>query len=328
MAAPERIPFCMANVAYDTLLSADASRNEWLKARAALVTASDVPAILGIVPGKPALWYEKVGMLERIERAPEVPQMGKDLEAVNAEVLYRAKTGRKVRRCQKLLRSKQYPWLGATLDYWTWLPGEKQPGPLELKVTGNKALWPDDGEPALKFQAQLQTQMLVAGSSWGSLSAIIGSPYVHHRWIDFELDPSLCDQILTETQAFAESMRSGINPPVDGDESTSEALRRLVVDVLAGTTVVLPPEALDWDQEIQVAREALQTWEHRKRFYENLIMTAIGSHEAGELPYDAGRYTFKRQTRAAHTVAASTFRRLQRVSRKRHNGVVANDTAA
>lgn len=307
----------MPNAAYDTLLSADASRDEWLKARAALVTASDVPTILGIVPGKPALWYEKVGLLERVERSPEVPQMGKDLEAVNAEVLYRAKTGRKVRRCQRLLRSRQHPWLGATLDYWTWLPGERQPGPLELKVTGNKDLWPDDGVPAMKFQAQLQTQMLVTGSAWGSLSAIIGSPYIHHRWIDFERDAGLCELILTETQAFAESVRSGMNPPVDGDESTSDALRHLVLEVLAGSTVVLPPEALDWDQEIQAAREAIKTWEHRKRFYENLLMTAIGSHEAGELPYDAGRYSFKRQTRAAHTVAEATFRRLQRSSRKK-----------
>lgn len=312
----------MASRCYETLLSADASRDEWLKARAGLVTASDVPTILGIVPGKPALWYEKVGMLERVERAPEVPQMGKDLEAVNAEVLYRSKTGRKVRRCQRLLRSTEYPWLGATLDYWTWLPGEAKPGPLELKVTGNKDLWPDDAEPALKFRAQLQTQMLVTGSSWGSLSAIIGSPYVHHRWIDFERDEGLCELILSETKAFADSVRSGVNPPVDGDESTSEALRHLVVEVLAGTTVLLPPEALEWDQEIQAAREAIKTWEQRKRFFENALMTAIGHHEAGELPYESGRYNFKRQTRAAHTVAEATFRRLQRITRKRRSRVI------
>lgn len=313
----------MANAPYETVISTDAGRPAWLKARAELITASDVPIILGIVPGKPALWYEKVGMLERPDDPEdEVPMMGHYLEAVNAEVLYRGKTGRKVRRCQKLLRSKQYPWLGATLDYWTWLPGESKPGPLELKVTGNKDNWPDDAPPASKFQAQLQTQMLVAGTNWGSLSAIIGSPYIHHRWIDFERDDALCDHILTETQAFAESVRSGVNPPVDGDESTSDALRHLVVEVLAGRTTVLPHDALEWDQELQAAREAIRTWEHRKRFYENLLMTAIGDNEVGELPYGVGRYTFRRQTRAAHTVAGSTFRRLQRVARKRRRGVV------
>jgi putative phage-type endonuclease len=307
----------MRSAAYETVVSADASREEWLLARAGLITASDVPAILGIVPGKPKLWYEKVGLLERGDPAePEVLEMGHDMEPFCA-TQYVKKTGRKVRRCQSLLRSKQYPWLGATLDYWTWLPGEKKPGPLEMKATGNKELWPDDGQPAMKFQAQLQTQIIVAGTEWGSLSAIIGSPYIHHRWIDFERDAALCDMILTETQAFAESVQSGTNPPVDGDESTSEALRHLVLNVLAGTTVVLPPEALDWDQELQAAKAAIAQWEQRKRFYENVLMTAIGDHETGELPYDSGRYTFKRQTRAAHSVKESTFRKLSRVAPKR-----------
>jgi len=308
----------MRNAAYETLVSADASREAWLQARAGLITASDVPVILGIVPGKPALWYEKVGMLERKPPAePEVLQMGHDSEPFNAEQ-YVAKTGRKVKRCQELLRSKRYPWLGATLDYWTWIPGDKQPGPLELKVTGNKDLWPEDGAPAMKFQAQLQTQMLVTGSTWGSLSALIGSPYLHHRWLDFERDdPGLCDLILTETHAFAESVQSGVNPPVDGDESTSDALRNLVVEVLAGTTVVLPADAVEWDRELQAAKEAIKTWQERQRFYENLLMTAIGDHETGELPGEAGRFTFKRQTRKAYSVAETSFRKLHRVAPKK-----------
>jgi putative phage-type endonuclease len=307
----------MRRAAYETLVSADSSRAEWLQARGGLVTASDVPTVLGLVPGKPKLWYEKVGLLERGEPLePEALQMGHDMEPFCAQQ-YVAKTGRKVRRCQALLRSRRYPWLGATLDYWTWLPGEKRAAPLELKATGNKELWPDDGAPAAKFQAQLQTQMLVAGTNWGSLSAIIGSPYIHHRWIDFERDDALCDLILAETEAFAESVRAGTNPPVDGDESTSDALRHLVLDVLAGTTVVLPPEALVWDQELQAAKAAIAEWEHRKRFYENVLMTAIGEHETGELPHENGRYTFRRQTRAAHTVQESTFRKLHRVAPKR-----------
>jgi len=301
----------MRSAAYETVVSSEASREEWLLARARLITASDVPAILGIVPGKPALWYEKVGLLERgVPAEPEVLQMGHDMEPFCASQ-YVTKTGRKVRRCQKLLRSKPHPWLGATLDYWTWLPGEKTPGPLEMKATGNKELWPDDG------QAQLQTQMIVAGTSWGSLSAIIGSPYIHHRWIDFERDESIAALILSETEAFAESVRSGTNPPVDGDDSTSEALRHLVLEVLAGSTTVLPPEALDWDRSLQEAKVAIAQWEWRKRFFENTLMTAIGDHEAGELPYENGRYTFRRQTRAGHKVKEATFRKLHRVAPKR-----------
>jgi len=307
----------MRKAAFESLVSADASRADWLKARAGLITASDVPTILGIVPGKPALWYEKVGMLERKMFAePEVLQMGHDSEPFNAEQ-YCAKTGRKVKRCQELLRSRQYPWLGATLDYWTWLPGNKRAGPLELKCTGNKDLWPDDGAPAMKFQAQLQTQMLVVGSEWGSLSALIGSPYLHHRWLDFERDDAgLCDLILTETRAFAESIQAGVNPPVDGDESTSDALRNLVVEVLAGTTTVLPAAAVEWDRELLAAKEAIKTWSERQRFFENLLMTAIGTHEVGELPDEAGRFTFKRQTRKSYTVAETTFRKLHRVKPK------------
>lgn len=304
---------------YEVIASADDDEAAWQAARAPLVTASDVPVILGIVPGKPKLWYQKVGLLEREpEENPEVPEMGHELEPVNAEQLYVTRTGRKVQRCQQLLRSTKYPWLGATLDYWTWLPGEPAPGPLELKVTGNKSNWSEDDGPAPKFIAQLQTQMLVADAAWGSLSAIIGSPYVHHRWLDFERDDAgLCDQILSETLAFHESVQACTNPPVDGDESTSEALRHLSLRVRRGAIVQLPADALDWDRELQAARDAVAAWKERQRYFENLLMTAIDDAEAGELPYRAGTYTFERQSRAAYSVAATTFRTLHRVEKKK-----------
>jgi putative phage-type endonuclease len=304
----------MRSAAYETIISGDASRQDWLVARAGLITASDVPIILGIVPGKPKLWYEKVGMLEREESGdPEVPQMGHDMEPFCASQ-YVKKTGRRVRRCQQLLRSKRYPWLGATLDYWTWIPRVRKPVPLELKVTGNKELWPEGGKPAMKFQAQLQAQMIVTGTRRGALSVIIGSPYIHHRWADIKRDSELCDLILTETKAFADSVRAGVDPPVDGDTSTSVALRRLVVEVLAGTTVMLPRAAIEWDRSLQEAKAAISEWEHRKRFFENMLMTKIGDHETGQLPDDHGRYTLRRQTRAAHTVKETTFRKLHRVA--------------
>jgi hypothetical protein len=252
-------------------------------------------------------------MLDR-SSAPstEAMDMGHTLEPANADI-YAGKTGRRVERCQELLASTRYPWLGATLDCFTWLPGEDAPGPLELKITGKKLHWPEDDAPAEHYQAQLQAQMLVVGAGWGSLSAIIGEPYLHHRWLDFLADPSLADAIVNETGAFMESARRGIEPPVDGSEDTAQALRRLTRTILPDSVRELPDAALDWDRELRAAQSALAAWAARETYYKNLLATAIGDAEHGDLPGGAGRYSFKVQHRKGYAVAPSAARVLRRI---------------
>jgi putative phage-type endonuclease len=293
------------------LVSGDGDPAKWLEARRQLITASEVPAVLGLVPGAPRLWYEKRGMLEREDlSAIEAVQMGHDLEPVNAQ-LFARKTQRRVQRSQMLYRSREYPWLGATLDYAQWdaaLHGDDA-GVLECKSTGNKDNWPEDGEPATHYQAQLQTQLLVVGASWGSLSAIIGSPTMHHRHLDYEKHDGFCELVLDKTYAFWKSIEDG-NPPVDGSWDTNDALRHLTLGTLAGTTTQLRTEAIEWAEMWLEAKKLIAETEKQKLYFENLLMTAIGLHDTAVLP-DGRGFTFKEQRRKGYTVEESWYRVLR-----------------
>ena len=287
-----------------------------------------MPIVLGIVPGLPKLWYEKKGLLERADISDlEHVQMGHDLEAPNAMIFAR-KTRRRVKRCQDLLCSKRYPWLGATLDYTqdvgndsvglTFDENDAPAGlklrgaPLELKTSGSAAVWTDDLGPHMKFQAQLQTQMIVVDQQWGSLSAIIGAPVMRHRWLDLPRHAALCTMIIEKTHEFFESLTTG-EPPVDDDASTSWALRHLAVDVLAGTTVTLPAESIEWTEKLDAATRARAQWETRERYYKNLLMTAVGDAEKGLLPDGSSAWKFAVEHRKEHVVKASSARVLRAV---------------
>lgn len=311
---------------FEVIADADADRAAWLQARRALVAASEVPAVLGICPGKGRIWYEKAGLLVHQEGEAEYATFGKLSEDFHAQTLYARATGRRLRRVQKLLRSTRYPWLGATLDYeivrfpaagspvhlndgtvapWTDVDWPL-PAPVELKSTGRKSLWPDDEEPDLKWQAQLQAQMLVVGSTWGSLSAIIGQPWFHHRWCDYPRHDGFCAQIAEQSERFLESVRAG-NPPVDDTEDTAQALRQLQLDP---RRIRLPAIASEWTEKAVEARQRVLEAEREERYYRNLIGTALGTADEGELA-DGTVWEFKVHHRKGYTVEPKEVRELK-----------------
>lgn len=304
----------------------EADREAWLAARRTVITAGEVPYVLGMYgpSARVRLWYDKAGWTER-ESADdfEGAQMGHRLEAVNAEI-FSEKTGRRVRRVQKLLQSTRYSWLGATLDYEQWPTRRDSPVPLELKSTGAGHNWPETendvrypdiefvGEPSLRWQAQLQAQLLVTGAAWGSLSGLIGSPYFHHRHRDFPIHSRFCDMILQKTRAFHESLQSGIPPKPDDSEGTlttlKEAARRRLLE---GSTRALPIEASAWADELERARRDQAEAARRTRLFESSLLTVIGDAERGVLT-DGRVYLIKRTPRRAYSVAASTVVSLKR----------------
>lgn len=312
---------------FRVLANGDHDRAHWLLARKAIITASDVPIVLGILPGLPKLWYEKKGLLEREDISDlEHVQMGHDLEEPNAMIFSR-KTGRKLKRCQELLCSVRYPWLGATLDYRQdvlttsvavqfpandWLPAWLRGAPVEMKTSGSADVWNEDTGPHLKYQAQLQAQIVVVDAQWGSLSAILGAPVMRHRWMDLPKHQDLCTMIIERTHQFHESLAHG-DPPVDDHESTSWALRNLTLDVLGGKAVTLPGESIEWTQKLEEAQGHAKEWTQRSTYYKNLLMTAIGEHEKGVLPDGSSAWKFAREEKKSYVVQASSSRVLRSV---------------
>lgn len=265
--------------------------------------------MLGMRPGRLALALMKRGLVEMLEEQTEAMATGNELEATVMEMFER-RTGRRLWRCGKLLRSTLYPWLGATLDYNQEDPVRRL-GVLECKTTGAASRWPEDEEPAAEWQAQLQQQLVVTGRAWGSIGALIGSPYLHFRHDDFARHAEFCELLIEQTREFHEQVQSGDLPASDASFTDSRALRH-VVEVLAGQSVVLPDEATEWDAALARVRAEIGVLETEKRRLENLFMAKIGQASLGVLPGRRGMYSLKTQVRKAYSVAETSFRVLRR----------------
>jgi predicted phage-related endonuclease len=314
------------NSPYVVIGDADADRAAWLEARRGLITAGEVPLILGMYGPSRRIryWYDKAELTQRESLDDfEGAQMGHRLEPLNAE-LFTEKTRRKLRREQKLLQSTRYPWLGATLDYTQYV-NDTDPGvPVELKSSGKKHNWPETeadieypevefvGEPSLRYQAQLQAQLVVYGADWGSVSVLLGTPYMHHRWRDFPLHSSFSTLIIEKSYAFWQSIQRGDPPEPDDSDLVRSTLKERALQAHAGGSVRLPAAAADWDRRLIAARAA-QIEAHKEiNHLESLILTALGDAEQGILP-DGDAYVVMRSPRKGYTVAPTTTVTLRRV---------------
>lgn len=302
---------------YNVLVNGDTDRAAWIQARKALITASEVPAIMGVAPGAARIWTDKKGWTQPVDLSVNDPgfiEMGHALEPTVAE-LYAKKTGRKIRRCQSLLQSKLYPWLGATLDYEVLEEADGTPvyppAPLECKTTGNQDNWPAKKEPSAKYQVQNQVQMLVTGASWGAISAIIGQPFMHHKYQDFLRDDRFAQLIVKKTKEFYDSLQSDTPPnfPEDCTRATKEAFD--AVAVIAGTATKLPDEAILWAQKLEEAEEAEKRAKRTINQIRNHLSVAIGAHEVGLMPDGSGSWTYKNENRSGYTVKETVVRTLK-----------------
>ncbi len=141
MSAPVRIPVRQGT-------------SEWLAARRELVTATDIPILLGLSPYRceADLAAEKLGLADPVESTTKM-RVGKALEDLIAD-LYAEKTGTAVRRVRGLWRSGAIAWAGASPD------ATAKRRLVELKWTGSRSRFAD-GLPQ-DVEAQGAWQMFVA----------------------------------------------------------------------------------------------------------------------------------------------------------------------
>lgn len=320
---------------YTVVVSADADPEGWLRERQKLLTATDIPSVLGVPGARSALetWYQKKDALVARAEAEQIraaKQAGHDFEDFNALMFAKA-AGRRVEREQQLLRSNKHPWLGATLDYSQHmlivrpgLPAYKDKRPVELKNVGSFAaeeMWPIGGEPHLTWQVQLHVQIIVTDTVSGSLSAWVGAPFVHHRWQDFKRDPKLEEIILDEGYQFWKSLKRS-TPPKENPKVTLEVLRRLAPEQSTRKVIDLPPEAVTISRQLLTVQRALDDAQEevvaRKRELDALrgqIAEMIGPNDGGRLP-SGDVWSFKHVHVTEHTVAAHSYRKLNLVTKR------------
>lgn len=212
------------NVAKSTL---EMTHQEWLEDRRKGIGGSDVATILGLNKYKSVyqLWLEKTGQVEVTSAQSEAAYWGNTLEEVVAEE-FSKRTGKKVRRRNRVFEHSKYPFLRANID--RDIVGEN--AVLECK-TANQYLaneWDEDEIP-IQYICQVQHYMNVLNLDYVYFAVLIGGQ--KFVWKKMERDQELIDMITEKLVAFwTENVEKGIEPAVDGLKATSDFLTQRYLD--------------------------------------------------------------------------------------------------
>jgi putative phage-type endonuclease len=265
-------------------------RESWLEGRRRCIGASDTAAILGegyADQCPETVWESKV------REAPEVSEatrrrfnVAKRLEPAFRSI-FTDETGLPVANPGDftILRHRDYPWLGATLDG----AGEDDDGRfiLELKDVSHhqKHDW-DDGQLPLKFQIQVQQQMFVADIPRAYVMGVCNREPMIRR---VELAPEFVEATLPHLREFWGYVERGELPPISASKAAYRVIARLYPKD-DGTTAVLPADLVQWAAKLQVAKAIKSEAKEIEEAAKSMLTDAIGNSTFGELPHvdDAG----------------------------------------
>lgn len=198
--------------------TAEMSRDEWLEARRSGIGGSDAAVILGFNSWKSPfqLFLEKTGgPLEEVNN--EAIYWGNKLENTVAEE-FQIRTGKKVRRMNKMLRHPEHNFMTANLD--RVVVGEKTF--LECKTASafKAGEWEGDEVPAA-YICQVQHYMAVTGYEKCYIAVLIGSN--KFVWKEIKRDQELINIMIEREKAFWENhVLTEIPPEIDGSNAAVE----------------------------------------------------------------------------------------------------------
>jgi len=250
---------------------------EWLALRRTLVTATDIPVLLGVSPYKSEgdLAREKSGESEPVESTIPM-RVGTALQQLIADEAERV-TGRTYRQVHGLWTHPDLPWAAASPDGTA--VGERRL--LECKWTSSRSRFAD-GLPD-DVTAQVAWQLFVSGYPAADVAVLIGGTEV--RVFDVARDVALEDDLvaiaedfrarLTAGGPFAESLDS-IKRLYPSDDSTE-----MVADAELSEAVLALSAMRGQRKDMEVAEERIET----------AIKSRMG--EATSLVGDGFRVTWK-----------------------------------
>jgi putative phage-type endonuclease len=292
-------------------------RESWLASRRNGIGASEIAAICGesSYASPYSVWAEKRGLLPAKEETQRM-RMGRRNEGAIADE-YAFMTGHIVSGEEPFMihRSADNPWMFCSLDREILAeetnPPLSVPGLLECKNFGalrdnEEAI---DGIPPSVY-LQVQWQFAVTGFLWGVVAILVGGAKLHI----FEVAPHAptIAALIATGRDFWQRVLGNDPPPVDGSEATEDALESVYPRTAHAkpTTVVLPLDAVAWDEErTRIVRE-MKALETRKRELDNCLRDAIGLADVGIGP--GFRYELNTVHRKSYTVAESQSVRLTR----------------
>lgn len=281
----------------------DEDRSGWLALRKTMLTASDLAAVMGEDDKRSALdvYIDKVvGREDEVLGLDDPRLWGKVLEQPILSYVARH-YGWKYRKGGYLLRSREHPHLGCTLDAEV----DRNDGlgwvPFEGKTTDLPRDWDEEsGALPTRVLIQVQHHLAVTKAPGGPVFALIQ----RKRPVEITIKPSpeFHEIIIDVSRTFMELVRTGTPPMPDGSEAFGRAMQRFYRQG-NGAAVALPREAVEWTREYQAVSEQIKQLLNRKEHFAQLLKNSIGHATYGVLPESVGD---KRAWRWAHNKGAET----------------------
>lgn len=290
-------------------------RGEWLAARGKLgVGASEVASLFGCGwESQYSLWAKRCEpelMAALADEESEAMDYGNIMEAPILQ-RYAKQTGELVKAWKQTEICVAKGWPGfCTPDSLIWDDIGEKIGEVKTRNEYDYKNWIEG--PPVDIVCQTQFQMGVTGIHRAVIIALFGNRIHRLRIVPVEFDPAFFEEIQSRCERFAAYVRERVEPPVDESEMTYDAIYRLHPDD-NGETVELPEESDRWATEWDVLKKIASDTETSIKALKNKIVAAIGDATFGETPM-GHRWSWKTIDRAAYTVKAGSYRRLDKKS--------------
>lgn len=262
-----------ADVLVNTL---DMERDDWLEWRRRGIGGSDASAVAGLNRWRSPVqvWLEKTGQIEDTGDS-EVMYWGRVLEDVVARE-FSERTGKKVRRRNAILRHPEHQFMIANVD--RMVVGEN--AGLECKTTSEwrRVEWADEEIPD-EYIIQCQHYMAVTGYEKWYIAVLIGGN--KFLWQEVERDEEIIDYLIRIEGDFWRLVETNTPPPMDGTESSSQALKLLYPESRAGKAIELPTEAEELVSERDAVKAMIAGYEEKLAAIENQLKAMLGEAESG-----------------------------------------------
>lgn len=278
---------------------------EWLSIRKKYIGGSDAGAIVGLDEYKTpySLWAEKTGKTEGFGGNIST-KVGTYLEELVAK-MFTEETGKKVRRKNATLVNDQYPFACANVD--RFLVGERSL--LECKTSTSLPVMKKirGGEYPERWYCQMTHYLAVTGLDKAYLAVLINNR--EFKVYELERDEDEIKALMDAEAEFWTHVKNDTPPSFTGLDPDSEALKVVYSNTIANDEAI---QLLGRESDIEnllALKAQKKELDKSIKYYEQVLQGDLKSNEYGV----CGNYsvTWKTQTRAAHMVKASTFRKFE-----------------
>lgn len=208
---------------------------EWLRERQKGIGGSDVGAIMGVNQYKTAfnIYLEKTEPIIEVEKQSEAARQGTDFEDYVA-MRFTEETGKKVRRDNRHLIHKDYPFMVANID--RRVVGENAILECKTVTPYNLKEWEGEEVPA-SYMLQCQHYMAVTGAEKVYLAYLIFSTKFDYR--EIKRDEELIDIIIEAEKEFWKMVQDKTPPALDGSSAAEKWVNEKYKKVNEGETINL-----------------------------------------------------------------------------------------